>query len=206
MENRCENVNGILQGGKKIGMLSIADPEEIKIISSSSSSSSSLAEKIMPAEVCPSKLNSYYETNYRLPEVGDGMIQLMQQPENTLNPYPGCRNIIREGLLKRQVPETSTEIMLASLADSSIKQYDVCMKKWFAFCQENSVDMYNASVSSVIEFLTNIFNSGNQYGSLNSYRAALSLINPEVSRDNRIQRFLKGVYRLQPPLPKYNLT
>ncbi|XP_044593048.1 terminal nucleotidyltransferase 5C isoform X1 [Cotesia glomerata] len=76
MENRCENVNEILQGRKKIGMLSIADPEEIKIVSSSSSSS--LAEKMMLAEVCPSNLNSNYETNYRLPEVGDGMIQLMQ--------------------------------------------------------------------------------------------------------------------------------
>lgn len=108
--------------------------------------------------------------------------------------------------MKRDIPEASIEIMLASLADSSIKQYDVCLKKWFLFCQQNSVDMYKASVSSVIEFLTKIFHIGNQYGSLNSHRAALSLINPDTSKDDRIQRFWKGVYRLRPPLPKYNLT
>lgn len=96
--------------------------------------------------------------------------------------------------------------MLASLVDSSIKQYDTSLKKWFIYCHENAVDIYEASVSSVIEFLTGVFNGGGQYGSLNSYRAALSLLNPNTSKDDRIQRFFKGVFKLRPPLPKYEIT
>lgn len=52
-----------------------------------------------------------------------------------------------------------------------------------------------------------MFHKGAQYGTLNSYKAALSLIIVnDLSKDTRITRFLKGVFRLRPPLPKYNST
>lgn len=41
----------------------------------------------------------------------------------------------------------------------------------------------------------------------NSCQSALSLLlGPNISKDHRVQRLLKGVFRLRPPLPKYNLT
>lgn len=97
--------------------------------------------------------------------------------------------------------------MVSSLSDSSIRQYDVCLRKWWQFCQCNSVDYYKASVPIVISFLTQMFNEGCQYGTLNSYRSALALIlGPAIAKDDRLQRFLKGVFRIRPPIPKYNLT
>ncbi|KAL0893425.1 hypothetical protein ABMA27_015010 [Loxostege sticticalis] len=52
-----------------------------------------------------------------------------------------------------------------------------------------------------------MFNTGVQYGSLNSYRSALSLIvNTKIGTDDRVTRLFKGFYRLRPPLPKYNVT
>lgn len=88
-----------------------------------------------------------------------------------------------------------------------MKQYDVCLKKWWDFCQVNSVDVYDTSVPTVIYFLTQLFNNGCQYGTLNSCRSALSLIlGPVMTNDDRLKRFLKGVYRLKPPQPKYNAT
>lgn len=97
--------------------------------------------------------------------------------------------------------------MIASLSDNSIKQYDVCLKKWFNYSQQRGIDMYEASIPDVLEFLTNLFNNGSQCGSLNSCRAALSLIMTEkISEDDRIRRFYKGAFRLRPPLPKYDAT
>lgn len=97
--------------------------------------------------------------------------------------------------------------MLASLAPNSIKQYEVYFKKWWDFCNTNSVDIYSASVPTVIYFLTQLFNNGCQYGTLNSCRSALSLIlGPIVSNDDRLKRFFKGVFRLKPPKPKYDVT
>lgn len=88
-----------------------------------------------------------------------------------------------------------------------MKQYDVCLKKWWSFCQNQNIDVYSASTPTVISFLTMLYNNGSQYGTLNTCRSALSLIlDHDITSDSRLQRFLKGVFRLRPPLPKYNST
>lgn len=52
-----------------------------------------------------------------------------------------------------------------------------------------------------------MFNTGAQYGTLNSYRSALSLIiGSRIASDDRINRLFKGFYRLRTPTPKYNIT
>lgn len=56
-------------------------------------------------------------------------------------------------------------------------------------------------------FLTEYYNSGSQYGTLNSCRSALSLImGRQIGDDDRIKRLFKGFFRLRPPLPKYSVT
>lgn len=96
---------------------------------------------------------------------------------------------------------------MASLSDNSIKQYDVGLKKWWRYCKQNDTSVYEASIPTIIYFLTQRFKSGAQYGTLNSLRSALSLIiGPTLSKDDRLIRFFKGVFRLRPPLPKYNVT
>lgn len=97
--------------------------------------------------------------------------------------------------------------MLASLAPNTMKQYDVYLKKWWDFCKINLLNIYDASVPTVISFFTQLFNDGCQYGTLNSCRSALSLVlSPVLISDDRIKRFLKGVFRLKPPRPKYEVT
>lgn len=114
---------------------------------------------------------------------------------------------MREALSRRNLPSASLDIMLASLSDNSMKQYDSCLKKWWTYCKVHSVDFYGASIPDVIDFLTKSFETGCQYGTLNSYRSALSMIlGPNISKDDGMQRFFKGVFRLRPPVPKYSVT
>lgn len=109
--------------------------------------------------------------------------------------------------MRRSVPTNSLGIICASLSNSSVKQYSVAFKRWFSFCDTHNIDYYEASIPNIIYFLTEIFNSGAQYGTLNSYRSALSLIiGSRVASDDRINRLFKGFYRLRPSLPKYKLT
>ncbi|XP_045763967.1 uncharacterized protein LOC123866438 [Maniola jurtina] len=97
--------------------------------------------------------------------------------------------------------------MIASLSKNSIKQYDVAIRRWVSFCRKNNIDIYEASTPMVIYFLTELFQLGLQYGSLNSHRSALSLIlGSRVGSDDRITRLFKGFYRLRPPAPKYDIT
>lgn len=122
-------------------------------------------------------------------------------------PLPWLQEVIREALTRRSLPRASLDIMVSSPSDNSIKQYDVCLRKWWLYCQTHSIDHYKASVPIVISFLTEMFNDGCQYGTLNTYRAALSLIlGPLLTKDDRLTRFFKGAFRMRPPLPKYTFT
>ena len=121
--------------------------------------------------------------------------------------YPGGRNLVRKALELRDFPIDSLEIAMSSITESSYKQYDGCFKKWWNFCQDHSLDPFKGSVPDIIRFLTDIFNSGLSYNSVNCHRSAISLIvGPEIAEDSRIKRFFKGVAKKRPSKPKYDTT
>lgn len=98
-------------------------------------------------------------------------------------------------------------LMIASLSKSTLVQYNVTYKLWWNFCKDNNLNTYEHSVSSVLVFLTQQFDKGSAYGSLNSHRSALSLLlGGKLGTDARIKRLLKGAYKLRPSVPKYAST
>ncbi|XP_047992316.1 uncharacterized protein LOC125231019 isoform X1 [Leguminivora glycinivorella] len=128
-------------------------------------------------------------------------------PSPTSSSYPGCRAAIGEAYSRRGTPKSAIQIMLNSLSNNTLKQYDTSFKQWWLFCKQNKIDFYQASIPFVLKFLTERFENGASYGTINSTRSALSLlIGPRIGNDDRIKRFVKGVFRLKPPTPKYNIT
>ena len=96
---------------------------------------------------------------------------------------------------------------MSSLSESSLKQYDCCLKKWWIFCKGKNLSFYETGITDILQFLTNEFDKGASYGSLNSMRSALSLLlGPEIGQDEVIRRFFKGLFKLRPPKPKYDST
>lgn len=88
-----------------------------------------------------------------------------------------------------------------------MKQYDASLKLWWCFCKSHQIDPYEASVPFILQFMNERFQNGASHGTLNTTRSALSLlIGPRIGADDRIKRFMKGVFRSKPPLPKYNVT
>lgn len=97
--------------------------------------------------------------------------------------------------------------MLMSLSDSTAKQYDTYLKQWYQFCNNFNVHFLEASVPQVLTFLSHIVEQGVAYGSINCAKSALSLLlGPKISSDDRIKTFMRGVFRLNPPQPKYDIT
>ena len=95
----------------------------------------------------------------------------------------------------------------ASLAESTLKQYNSALKAWWSFCAEELLDPYNSSISSILGFLTTLVSKGMTYGSLNTYRSAISLIVPfDLGDNDTVKRFFKGVSKLKPSAPKYKYT
>lgn len=90
--------------------------------------------------------------------------------------------------------------------NSSMKQ-NSSLKSWWIFCKKYNIDTYEASISYILKFLSESFESGAAYGTINTTRSAfLPLISSKIGSDDRIKRFMRGVYCTKPPAPKYNLT
>lgn len=110
-------------------------------------------------------------------------------------------------MIRKGVPMAAIDIMIASLSENTIRQYNVCFKKWYSYSHKNHIDLYHPSITAILNFLTQNYNSGMKYCTINSYRSALSLIiGHNIMNDDLITRFCKGVYRLRPSLPKYSIT
>lgn len=136
----------------------------------------------------------------------EGIVVVPQWPTQPIS-RPNGRAVVRSAFLRRNVPPQSVEVMCASLSDNTLRQYECAFNRWFNFCSIHNVDPYNSNIKFVIEFLTEIYNKGAQYGTLNSYRSALALIlGSWVSSDDILSRLFKGFFRLRPPMPKYNVT
>ncbi|VEN56293.1 unnamed protein product, partial [Callosobruchus maculatus] len=59
-------------------------------------------------------------------------------------PYPGCREAIRESYKRRGLAEDCIPVLLASLSDNTIKQYNASLQKWWTFCSEDNLDVFNS--------------------------------------------------------------
>nr|CAH7740596.1 unnamed protein product [Callosobruchus chinensis] len=80
---------------------------------------------------------------------------------------------------------------MASISQSTLKQYISGLKLWWEFCASKNADPYLVSAVQVLDFLTLQFNKGASYSSLNIYRSSLAQMAPDLSHDFRIHKFFK---------------
>lgn len=96
---------------------------------------------------------------------------------------------------------------MASFSTNTLSQYNSSLKSWWLYCKNKDLDYCDCNTAQLIEYMTEKFNSGAGYSTLNSYRSALSiLLGQEITCNDTIKRFFKGVYRMKPPAPKYDTT
>ena len=98
---------------------------------------------------------------------------------------------------------------MASLRDSTKKQYKVHLEKWLAFCRERCISYSAPKVNEALGFLVVLYNKGLTYPTIKTARSALSSVITLESEENfgshpLVVRFFKGIYELRKPQPKYN--
>ncbi|XP_031337283.1 uncharacterized protein LOC116166471 [Photinus pyralis] len=121
--------------------------------------------------------------------------------------FPGGRTIIVQAFTCQGLPSSSIEIMVASISKATMKQYTCGLKRWWLYCQKLNLDLYDANVNTILSFLTEEFNKGASYATLNTLRSSLAFIIPtNLALDTKIKRFFRGVQMLRPSAPKYDYT
>lgn len=95
--------------------------------------------------------------------------------------------------------------MIKSLSANTVKQYNTTFKLWWNHCKNNHINYLKAPKAAVILFLTNQYQNGASYGTINSHRSAISLLlGNNIGSDEQISRLLKGIFKCRPSIPKYN--
>lgn len=80
------------------------------------------------------------------------------------------------------------------------------------FASRRNIDPIQPSVSKVLDFLTELYDSVLGYSALNKARSAPSTIitlldgNMTIGSHPLIQRFIKAVFQTRPALPRYQTT
>ena len=125
----------------------------------------------------------------------------------------GRLDVIRKTLSNKGFSKQAIDIICASWTAGTEKQYKGEWDKWSGWCHKRQIDLLQASVIQVVEFLTDCYHEGKGYSTINTYRSALSttLCSMNDDRDSLgshplIARLLKGVYILRPPTPRYSST
>lgn len=109
--------------------------------------------------------------------------------------------------MSKGIDKAAAEIMVSSITSSTLKQYQGALKLWWNFSTTNNISIFNANTSDILRFLTERFNNGASYGTLNSIRSAISLISTQdLGKDKLLSRFFKGVFKERPTRPKYAST
>jgi len=102
-------------------------------------------------------------------------------------------------------------ILFASKSNGTWGQYYSSWEKWSKFCQDKSWSEIDSDVEHVLLFLTNLFDNGLSYSTINSSKSALSsmltdLNGTSIGQHKMILQFMKWVARLRPPVPRYSVV
>ena len=96
------------------------------------------------------------------------------------------------------------------LVKVTTKQYRVYLDKWTRHASQRNQDPNTPTVANIIDFLTDLYDSGMSYSAINTARSALSAAvelsysTLSIGEYPLIRRFVKGTYQIRPPNPRYN--
>lgn len=98
-----------------------------------------------------------------------------------------------------------------SCSKNTWKQYESSLQRYFLFCKEKNLNVWDYNISNYLAFLSKLYDSGLGYNSINTARSALSTVfglvhDKEIGDNKLVVRFMKGIYKIQPPSSKYSIT
>ena len=122
--------------------------------------------------------------------------------------YIDSLSTIRRSFKDRNILLKATNILLTSRWKGTQQQYLTYITKWISFCPEKHIDPIQANISSILDFFTELYESGCGYSAINTACCALSAIGIvkegfATRAHPLIVRFMKGIFNLRPTNSRY---
>ena len=126
---------------------------------------------------------------------------------STALPPTDCRSAVNRRLSAAGLPTAAVNIIAASWKSSTTNNYSSVIRQWYGFCDKEWMDSSCPTVSTLIAFLTHLFNKGIGFSQINTACSAISVLyslsGPCLGDDPLVSRFMRGVRNLRRPQPKY---
>ena len=118
---------------------------------------------------------------------------------------------VRRCLGQFKLSQRVSDIIKSSWRSGTQAQYKSAWSKWSSWCAEKQKDPVSCDISCFLEFLSELFDSGLQYRTINVYRSAisashLSVEGSSIGSHQLVSHFMKGIYELRPPQPRVFTT
>ena len=108
------------------------------------------------------------------------------------------------------MPEKVMSVFLQSWRTGTQKRYEREVNEWFQLRRKLETDPMQPSVSQILEFLQMLNNSDIGYSGFNSVRSWLSSClttgSYEAGKHPLVCKYMKGVFNINPLLPKYKFA
>jgi hypothetical protein len=107
--------------------------------------------------------------------------------------------------------ESAQKLMRDARRDGTRKAYSTSWQKWAGWCGERNVDPFHATVGFVVNFLSELYEAGLEYSTLNGFRSAISASHVgfqgvKAGQHPQVCEILKGAFNNRPPQPRYTDT
>ena len=120
-----------------------------------------------------------------------------------------------EDLRKRDLDQGISEQAAKLLATHSWRKgtttaYNSSWRQWCSWCNGRQVDPFRAPVVDMVNYLSERFDKGDSYRTLNSRRSAISAFHvpvdgTKVGQHPLVKRFLTATFNARPPQPRYTV-
>lgn len=122
-----------------------------------------------------------------------------------------CVLAVGRQLRARGISGAGAEILLASWEPGTARQYSPHLKRRSQFCVRGDINSLAPSLSDVINFLSDTFHRDLGYEAVNTAWSALSSLGIVLDgcwagNHPLVIRFMKGVFHLRSPRPRYTAT
>ena len=115
---------------------------------------------------------------------------------------------LRARLQKEGVSREASKLIIKSRRSSFNSNYESFWGKWAAWCAERKYDSFCCKINQILEFLSQLFQNGLQYRTIDNYRSAISAFHDliqgkPVGEHPRICYLVAGVFNSRPPQVRY---
>lgn len=123
-------------------------------------------------------------------------------------PPVGRMDLIRRRYEDRGLSEGVVQLLLASNRETTSATYKSAWNVWFHWCSKRSENPLSPTLNLILKFLSDLFEEGKAYRSINVYRSMLSgtlekIEGWDVGKHPLVIKLMQGIFNSSPPKPKY---